>query len=75
MINVGKDLGELEATDMMARDVFTVTEEMLVEEVVDLLQEQHLIRVPAVKGNLFIGVVARRDIVFGYVWSMANSWP
>ena len=75
VMDAGKDLGELEATDMMTRDVFTVTEEMLVKEVVHLLQEQHLIRVPAVKGNVFIGVVARRDIVFGYVWSMANYWP
>lgn len=38
VMDAGKDLGELEATDMMTRDVFTVTEEMLVKQVVHLLQ-------------------------------------
>jgi CBS domain-containing protein len=41
-----------------------------------LLQERHLIRVPVVvKGKTLIGVVARRDIVFGYVRATAIYWP
>ena len=75
VMDEGKDLGQLAATDIMTRDVVTVTEEMPVKDVVHLLQEQHLIRVPVVKGKTLVGVVARRDIVFGYVRATANYWP
>lgn len=71
----GKDLGELTATDMMTRDVVTVTEEMLVTDVVHLLQSRHLIRVPVVSGNILVGIIARRDIVFAYVRATAIYWP
>jgi len=71
----GKDLGELVATDIMTRDVVTVTEEMPVKDVVHLLQERHLIRVPVVKGKALVGVVARRYIVFAYVRATAIYWP
>jgi CBS domain-containing protein len=49
VMDEGKDLGELAATDIMTRDVVTVTEEMPVKDVVHLLQERHLIRVPVMK--------------------------
>ncbi|NGZ02926.1 MAG: hypothetical protein CV090_07750 [Nitrospira sp. WS238] len=71
----GKDLAQLAATDIMTRDVVTVTEEMPVKDVVHLLQERHLLRVPVLKGRALVGVVARRDIVFGYVRARANYWP
>ena len=75
VMDEGKDLGELTATDMMTRDVVTVTEEMLVTDVVHLLQSRHLIRVPVVNGNILIGIIARRDIVFAYVRATAIYWP
>lgn len=75
VMDAGKDLGELTATDIMTRDVVTVTEEMLVTDVVHLLQSRHLIRVPVVNGNSLIGIVARRDIVFAYVRANAIYWP
>lgn len=75
VMDEGKDLGQLAATDIMTRDVVTVTEEMPVKDVVHLLHERHLIRVPVVKGKALVGVVARRDIVFGYVRATATYWP
>ncbi|MCC6967832.1 MAG: CBS domain-containing protein [Nitrospira sp.] len=75
VMDEGKDLGQLTATDIMTRDVVTVTEEMPVKEVIHLLQERHLLRVPVLKGKVLVGVVARRDIVFGYVRATANYWP
>lgn len=75
VMDEGKDLGQLAATDIMTRDVVTVTEEMPVKDVVHLLQERHLLRVPVLKGKVLVGVVARRDIVFGYVRATANYWP
>lgn len=59
----------------MTRDIVTVTEETLVKDVVHLLQERHLIRAPVLKGKALVGVVARRDILFGYVGATANYWP
>lgn len=75
VMDEGQDLGELTAADIMTRDVVTVTEEMLVTDVVHLLQTRHLIRVPVVNGNSLIGIVARRDIVFAYVRAKAIYWP
>lgn len=75
VMDEGQDLGELTAADIMTRDVVTVTEEMLVTDVVHLLQSRHLIRVPVVNGNSLIGIVARRDIVFAYVRAKAIYWP
>lgn len=70
-----KDLRQLTAMDIMTRDVVTVTEEMLVKDLVHLLQERHLIRAPVVKGKTLVGIVARRDAVFGYVKATAKYWP
>lgn len=75
VMDQGKDLRQLTATDIMTRDVVTVTEEMLVKDLVHLLQERHLIRTPVVKGKTLVGIVARRDAVFGYVKATANYWP
>ena len=75
VMDEGKDLGQLAATDIMTRDIVTATEEMPVKDVFYLLQERHLIRVPVLKGKALVGVVARRDILFGYVSATANDWP
>jgi CBS domain-containing protein len=75
VMDEGKDLRQLTAKDIMTHDVVTVTEEMLVKDVVHLLQERHLIRVPVVKGKSLVGIVARRDAVFGYVKATAKYWP
>ncbi|MBI5854626.1 MAG: CBS domain-containing protein [Nitrospirae bacterium] len=75
VMDEGKDLRQLTATDIMTRDVVTVTEEMPVKDLVHLLQARHLIRVPVVRGKSLIGIVARRDAVFGYVKATAKYWP
>lgn len=53
-----------------------VTEETLSEEIIQLLQEKHLIRVPVVdKNGTLVGVVARRDILQGYLKSKESPPP
>lgn len=71
----GKDLKEVRAEDVMTRDVVTVAEHLPVKDLIDLLQARHLIRVPVVQGRTLIGIVARRDILFGYVKATATYWP
>ena len=73
----GKDLRKISAKDMMTAEekLVTVTEETPVMNLVKILQESHLIRVPVVKGKTLVGIAARRDIVFGYVKAVAHYWP
>lgn len=71
----GKDLREVTAGDIMTTDVVTVPEEMPVMDLIALLQARHLIRVPVVQGKTLVGIVARRDILFGYVKARAKYWP
>ncbi len=70
-----KDLRQVTAADIMTRDVITVPEDMMLPELSKVLQERHLIRVPVVKGKTLVGVVARRDIVYGYVRAVTTYWP
>jgi len=70
----GKDLRQITAEEIMARNVVTATEEMLVKDLIKLLQERHLIRTPVIRGKALVGIVSRRDAVFGYVKAMANHW-
>ena len=70
----GKDLRQITAEEIMARNVVTVTEEMLVTDLIHLLQERHLIRAPVVRGRSLVGIASRRDVVFGYVKATAKYW-
>lgn len=73
----GKDLRKVAAADIMTPEekLVTVTEDTPVMDLVNILQKSHLIRVPVVKGKTLVGIVARRDVVFGYVKAVAHYWP
>ena len=73
----GKDLRTVMAGEIMTleEDLVTVTEDTPIMDLVKILQESHLIRVPVVKGKTLVGIAARRDIVFGFVKSLAVYFP
>lgn len=71
----GRNLGDITAADVMTRNVVTVPEDLPAMDLVELLQARHLIRVPVVREQTLIGIVARRDILFGYVKATATYWP
>jgi CBS domain-containing protein len=73
-IEEGKDLRQVTAEEIMTKDVVTVTENMLVKDLIRLLQSRHLIRTPVVSGKTLVGIVSRRDAVFGYVKATASYW-
>lgn len=75
VMDEGKDVDRLAATEIMTRDVASVTEEVSIKDVVHLLQERHLIRVPVVKGKALVGIVSRQDTLFGYVRATASYLP
>ncbi len=49
--------------DIMARDLVTVTEEDSLADVVHALHAHHVRRVPVVRGNKVVGLIARADIM------------
>ena len=62
----GRDLRKVLATDIMSRHPVTVTEEQTLVQVADLFQDRYLTRVPVVRSGKLVGILARRDLLFGY---------
>lgn len=67
----GRDLGSVSVADVMSTQVLTVTEEKTLVEVADLFQDRYVTRVPVVRGTKLVGIVARRDLLFGYLQASA----
>jgi CBS domain-containing protein len=61
----GRDLGKLTVADVMVKPVVTVTEETTLVQVATLFQDRYLTRVPVVRGDKLVGIVARRDLLAG----------
>lgn len=62
----GRDLRKILVVEIMATHPVTATEEMTLEEVANLFQDRYITRVPVVRTGKLVGVLARRDLVFGY---------
>lgn len=72
-IRQGKDLLTVTAKEIMTKDPVAVNEDMPADQVISILQEKHLIRVPVVdKKGVLIGIVARRDILLGFLRSVES---
>ena len=50
-------------SEYMQRNVFTVTEDDHLTDVVDLFVRQHFRRIPVVRDNKIVGVISRRDLI------------
>ena len=67
-LDSGKRLDNLEAQDLMTREVIRVLPHTDMRTLIGVLQTNHLIRVPVVdQDGKLIGIVARRDVVRGYL--------
>jgi len=71
----GKDLAKVTAREIMTKNPITVNQDTPATEIMRLLQEKHLIRMPVVddEGKL-AGVVSRRDILEGYLRVSKPIW-
>lgn len=66
----GKKLNEVLAGDIMTPSPISAIQSMDVPALIDILQNNHLIRVPVVDGNgKLIGIASRRDILRAYLQS------
>ncbi len=62
-IKEGKDLQHIFAEDIMTKDPICVEEETRVEEIIKLMTEKNIIRVPVVRKEKLIGFISRCDIL------------
>jgi len=71
----GKELAKVTAREIMTKNPITVNQDTPATEIMRLLQEKHLIRMPVVddEGKL-AGVVSRRDILEGYLRVSKPLW-
>ena len=71
----GKELAKVTAREIMTKNPITVNQDTPATEIMRLLQEKHLIRMPVVddEGKL-AGVVSRRDIMEGYLRVSKPIW-
>ena len=51
------------AEDVMTRDVVTASEDMSLDEVVGLLEQRHVKRLPVLSNGKLVGVVSRADLL------------
>jgi CBS domain-containing protein len=59
----------------MTKGPVSVTRDTRTIEIIQLLQNNHLIRVPVVDAQeKLIGIVARRDILLGYLRASKPIW-
>lgn len=66
----GKFLRDVTAGEIMTADPVSVTQNTDVLTAIDVLQNNHLIRVPVVDSTgKLIGILARRDVLRGYLHS------
>lgn len=62
------ELSEVKASDIMTRTPITVAPDTPAMDIIRLLEERHLIRMPVVDENGTLkGVVARSDVLQGYL--------
>jgi CBS domain-containing protein len=71
----GKELSQVTAGEIMTKEINSVNPDTPVLEIIQLLQSKHLIRIPVVDANgALAGIVARRDILLGYLRATKPIW-
>ncbi len=67
LMEAEKDLRNIPVSEIMIREVVTITEDTPFLDILRLLQKHHLLRLPVLSGRTLKGILARRDIVLGYI--------
>ena len=65
-IRDGKDLEKLTAGDIMTKNPITVDVNTPITDVINIMIEKNVIRLPVTKEGHLVGVIARRDILRYY---------
>lgn len=62
----GRDLRKILAAEIMSPHPVGVTEDQTLAQVADLFQDRYLTRVPVLRNGKLVGILARRDLLYGY---------
>ena len=68
-----QDEKELLAKDLMTKNPITVHEDMSILDVIKILEENKLIRIPVTKGTRLVGIITRRDVLYCYLKATAQT--
>lgn len=69
-----KNLSDVKAREIMTQDPITVSPDTPAMDIIRMLDERHLIRLPVVdEQGILRGVVARRDILLGFLNATRKS--
>ncbi len=74
LIQEGEDLAVEPVCNHMVRDVVSVFPESSVMEVLNLLENQHYLRIPVVEDGRLKGLISRRDILFASLKGKAQYY-
>ncbi len=68
-----RDEKTIKAEDIMTKNPITVHEDMPILDVIKILEDNKLIRVPIVKGPRLVGILTRRDLLYCYLKATAQT--
>ena len=71
VIEAGQDLNKVKVGDIMSTEVVTVEEMTPFMDILQVIQRHHLLRVPVMREATVVGIIARRDIILGYIKATA----
>jgi len=63
----GRDLRKILAIEIMSAHPVSVAEAQSLKQVAELFQDRYITRVPVVRNKKLVGILARRDLLFGYL--------
>jgi len=63
------------ASDVMTKQVHTVSEDSTLEQVADVLQKYRIKRAPVVRDDKLVGIVSRADLLHGLIARQAGHAP
>jgi len=66
-LNEGKELVKLSAEDVMTKDPVTVDVNQSFEDMLKIMVEKNIIRIPVTQEGRLVGVIARCDILRTYI--------
>lgn len=64
-LNDGKDLVNTLAEEVMTKDPFTADIDTPISNIIKIMKEKNVIRIPITNGGKLVGVVARCDVLKG----------
>tara|TARA_B100001971_G_scaffold27686_1_gene22018 strand:+ start:421 stop:864 length:444 start_codon:yes stop_codon:yes gene_type:complete len=68
-----RDEKTLKAEDIMTKNPITANEDTPIFDVIKILEDRKLIRLPVVKESKLIGILTRRDVLFCYLQATTEA--